>query len=154
MTIQDLKELGIKLTKVQEEKVQELINNCGSKVKTKVVEGKTLYHCKYFDKYFPIEEMVTSKGKSKGYSKLGNSIWTKLNRAYDTIVMMTFELDLPANAQAKLKNIAAYIKEAKNKPDIYKDDAKEALELVETIKEFKAIKDKEELIKAIDSYDI
>jgi len=45
----------------------------------KEIDGIMHYFCRYTQQWFPEEEMVFSNGKSKGYSKIGISAWTKVN---------------------------------------------------------------------------
>ena len=45
----------------------------------KEIDGVMHYFCRYTHQWFPQEQMVFSNGKSKGYSKIGISAWTKVN---------------------------------------------------------------------------
>jgi len=53
-----------------------------TKVEPKTVNGKTYYHCGRADKWFNLENMVTTKdNESKGYSKESQDTLTAWNRS-------------------------------------------------------------------------
>lgn len=43
-------------------------------------DGVTMHYCRYLTIYRPEDEMVMSNGKSKGYSKIAISRWTKAGK--------------------------------------------------------------------------
>ena len=43
-------------------------------------DGITMHYCRYLTIYRPEDEMVMSSGKSKGYSKIAISRWTKAGK--------------------------------------------------------------------------
>ena len=45
-----------------------------------VEDGVTMHYCRYLTIYRPEDEMVMSSGKSKGYSKIAISRWTKAGK--------------------------------------------------------------------------
>lgn len=45
-----------------------------------VENGVTMHYCRYLTIYMPEDEMVMSSGKSKGYSKIAISRWTKAGK--------------------------------------------------------------------------
>lgn len=45
-----------------------------------VENGVTMHYCRYLTIYRPEDEMVMSSGKSKGYSKIAISRWTKAGK--------------------------------------------------------------------------
>lgn len=154
MTLQDIKDIFPKMTKAQEEAVIALLSKQNTRAThpPKEIDGKTHYYCKYFDKYLPQEEIVFSNGKSKGYSKIGNSIWLKLNKDYDRLMTILFENDLEPDSVETIKNYMAWLKEAKNDSTIYTTNKyKELLKIDETIKQVQKQKESiDTLLKQID----
>jgi len=45
----------------------------------KEIDGVMNYYCRYHQQYEPVDNMVMSKGKSKGYCKAAISKWNKAN---------------------------------------------------------------------------
>ena len=43
------------------------------------IDGVMNYYCRFHERYEPIEDMVMSKDKSKGYCKASISLWNKTN---------------------------------------------------------------------------
>lgn len=62
------------LAKIEELKVQEYqVQN-----PPKVIDGVQHYYCRFHAKYEPVEDMVMSNNKSKGYCKAAISVWNKM----------------------------------------------------------------------------
>ena len=88
-----------------------------------VENGITMHYCRYLTIYMPEDEMVISNGKSKGYSKIAISRWTKAGK--DAKVLQESALkellagnivagqDFNAQAEELLLN--------RNKPSFYQD---------------------------------
>ena len=154
MTLEDLKQIFPKMTKEQEAAVIELLNKKKRTIHPpKEVNGELHYYCKYFDEYFPVNKMVVSNGKSKGYSKLGNSIWLKLNADYNRLMTILFEKKLTEKEQETIKEYMTWLKETKNKSEIYKSGYyKKLLDIDDTIKLVQRDKkEPKELVKQITS---
>jgi len=77
---------GSKVTKeFQEELLSILETNLAPKTggstanPPKEIDGVMNYYCRFHQRYEPIENMVMSKDKSKGYCKASISLWNKTN---------------------------------------------------------------------------
>ena len=78
-------------------------------------------YCRFHQRYEPIEDMVVSKDKPKGYCKASISLWNKTNaqikkldkEAVDAMVLGDFD-----KAQ-ELANKSKELKEKLNSPDLY-----------------------------------
>ena len=85
-------------------------------------------YCRYTQKYYPEEEMVMSKGKSKGYSKAGIAVWNKVQRTIKKWSSIYVDLDDMHGEQAI--ELGARIRELKglsNDPEAFKSGLLEEL---------------------------
>ena len=89
----------------------------------KEIDGVTHYYCRYTAKYYPLEQMVVSNGKSKGYSKIGISAWTKVNAAIKKLDAQIADcLRDDTLEKAKELNIKRQmLKDALNQPSTYEN---------------------------------
>ena len=101
--------------------------NCGSSVNPpKLDEAGNIVeaYCRFHQRYEPVEDMVISGGKSKGYCKASISLWNKTNsdikkldsQAVDAMSNADFD-----NAQ-KIAKQAKELKDNFNKPEFYDYD--------------------------------
>ena len=58
-------------------------------------------YCRYYQAYFPADEMVISKGKSKGYSKVAIGHWNKAQRLVKKLTEKYMELEDAMGDEAK-----------------------------------------------------
>ena len=58
-------------------------------------------YCRYYQKYFPADEMVISKGKSKGYSKVAIGHWNKAQRLVKKLTDKYMNLEDAMGDEAK-----------------------------------------------------
>lgn len=78
-------------------------------------------YCRFHQRYEPIENMVVSKGKSKGYCKASISKWNKINSQIKKLDSKAVDL----MAKGKLEEAQEVAKEAKelkdalNNPEAY-----------------------------------
>ena len=89
----------------------------------KEIDGVTHYYCRYTAQYYPIEQMVVSNGKSKGYSKIGISAWTKVNaliKKTQALIADAISNDDFENAKLLSTKVNS-LKEALNNPETYQD---------------------------------
>ena len=99
-----------------------------------VENGVTMHYCRYLTIYRPEDEMVMSSGKSKGYSKIAISRWTKAGK--DAKVLQESALkELLAGNIVEGQDFNAQAEELlllRNKPEFYQD-------LVESIQDDEVI---------------
>lgn len=88
-----------------------------------VEDGITMHYCRYLTIYRPEDEMVMSSGKSKGYSKIAISRWTKAGK--DAKVLQESALkELLAGNIVEGQDFNAQAEELlllRNKPEFYQD---------------------------------
>lgn len=88
-----------------------------------VENGITMHYCRYLTIYRPEDEMVISNGKSKGYSKIAISRWTKAGK--DAKVLQESALkELLAGNIVEGQDFNAQAEELlllRNKPEFYQD---------------------------------
>lgn len=88
-----------------------------------VENGITMHYCRYLTIYRPEDEMVMSSGKSKGYSKIAISRWTKAGK--DAKVLQESALkELLAGKIVEGQDFNAQAEELlllRNKPEFYQD---------------------------------
>ncbi len=88
-----------------------------------VENGVTMHYCRYLTIYRPEDEMVMSSGKSKGYSKIAISRWTKAGK--DAKVLQESALkELLAGNIVEGQDFNAQAEELllnRNKPEFYQD---------------------------------
>ena len=88
-----------------------------------VENGVTMHYCRYLTIYRPEDEMVMSAGKSKGYSKIAISRWTKAGK--DAKVLQESALkELLAGNIVEGQDFNAQAEELlllRNKPEFYQD---------------------------------
>ena len=92
-----------------------------SSIKHPPLENGDLY-CRYTQKYYPEAEMVMSKGKSKGYSKVGIALWNKAQRTLQKWSMQYADIEDITGTEAR--ELGAKIKGLKaiaNDPEAFKD---------------------------------
>lgn len=86
-------------------------------------DGVTMHYCRYLTIYRPEDEMVMSSGKSKGYSKIAISRWTKAGK--DAKVLQESALkELLAGNIVEGQDFNAKAEELlllRNKPEFYQD---------------------------------
>lgn len=86
-------------------------------------DGVTMHYCRYLTIYRPEDEMVMSSGKSKGYSKIAISRWTKAGK--DAKVLQESALkELLAGNIVEGQDFNAQAEELlllRNKPEFYQD---------------------------------
>ena len=86
-------------------------------------DGVTMHYCRYLTIYRPEDEMVMSNGKSKGYSKIAISRWTKAGK--DAKVLQESALkELLAGNIVEGQDFNAKAEELlllRNKPEFYQD---------------------------------
>lgn len=86
-------------------------------------DGITMHYCRYLTIYRPEDEMVMSSGKSKGYSKIAISRWTKAGK--DAKVLQESALkELLAGNIVEGQDFNAQAEELlllRNKPEFYQD---------------------------------
>lgn len=85
--------------------------------------GVTMHYCRYLTIYRPEDEMVMSSGKSKGYSKIAISRWTKAGK--DAKVLQESALkELLAGNIVEGQDFNSQAEELlllRNKPEFYQD---------------------------------
>lgn len=88
-----------------------------------VENGVTMHYCRYLTIYRPEDAMVMSSGKSKGYSKIAISRWTKAGK--DAKVLQESALkELLAGNIVEGQDFNAQAEELlllRNKPEFYQD---------------------------------
>lgn len=88
-----------------------------------IENGVTMHYCRYLTIYRPEDEMVMSSGKSKGYSKIAISRWTKAGK--DAKVLQESALkELLAGNIVNGQDFNATAEELlllRNKPEFYQD---------------------------------
>ena len=88
-----------------------------------VEDGVTMHYCRYLTIYRPEDEMVMSSGKSKGYSKIAISRWTKAGK--DAKVLQESALkELLAGNIVEGQDFNSQAEELlllRNKPEFYQD---------------------------------
>ena len=86
-------------------------------------DGITMHYCRYLTIYRPEDEMVMSLGKSKGYSKIAISRWTKAGK--DAKVLQESALkELLAGNIVEGQDFNSQAEELlllRNKPEFYQD---------------------------------
>lgn len=99
-----------------------------------IEDGVTMHYCRYLTIYMPEDAMVMSSGKSKGYSKIAISRWTKAGK--DAKVLQESALkELLAGNIVEGQDFNAQAEELlllRNKPEFYQD-------LVESIQDDEVI---------------
>ena len=88
-----------------------------------IEDGVTMHYCRYLTIYMPEDAMVMSSGKSKGYSKIAISRWTKAGK--DAKVLQESALkELLAGNIVEGQDFNAQAEELlllRNKPEFYQD---------------------------------
>lgn len=88
-----------------------------------VENGVTMHYCRYLTIYMPEDAMVMSSGKSKGYSKIAISRWTKAGK--DAKVLQESALkELLAGNIVEGQDFNSQAEELlllRNKPEFYQD---------------------------------
>ena len=88
-----------------------------------VENGVNMHYCRYLTIYMPEDAMVMSNGKSKGYSKIAISRWTKAGK--DAKVLQESALkELLAGNIVEGQDFNAQAEELlllRNKPEFYQD---------------------------------
>ena len=99
-----------------------------------IENGVTMHYCRYLTIYMPEDAMVISNGKSKGYSKIAISRWTKAGK--DAKVLQESALkELLVGNIVEGQDFNATAEELlllRNKPEFYQD-------LVESIQDDEVI---------------
>ena len=88
-----------------------------------IEDGVTMHYCRYLTIYMPEDVMVMSSGKSKGYSKIAISRWTKAGK--DAKVLQESALkELLAGNIVEGQDFNSQAEELlllRNKPEFYQD---------------------------------
>ena len=88
-----------------------------------IENGVTMHYCRYLTIYMPEDAMVISSGKSKGYSKIAISRWTKAGK--DAKVLQESAVkELLAGNIVEGQDFNAQAEELlllRNKPEFYQD---------------------------------
>ena len=91
---------------------------------SKEIDGVMNYYCRFHGQYEPVEQMVMSKDKSKGYCKASISLWNKTNS--DIKKLDSSAVDAMSSGDfEKAQEIAKQAKELKdnfNKTEFYDYD--------------------------------
>ena len=85
--------------------------------------GSQMYYCRYLAQYCTEDEMVTSNGKSKGYSKSAIARWTKAGKEAKQLQERALKM-LLAGQQVEGQDLNAQAEELllkRNKPEYYTD---------------------------------
>jgi len=92
-------------------------------IKHPPLENGDLY-CRLMDAYFAPEKMVMSKGKSKGYSKEGISIWNKANSTIKRMSVDYTDIEDSTSKEATgLKDRIINLKLLIKTPSAFKDSS-------------------------------
>lgn len=88
-----------------------------------VENGITMHYCRYLTIYRPEDEMVMSSGKSKGYSKIAISRWTKAGKDAKVLQESALKELLAGNIEAgqDFNSQAEELLLLRNKPEFYQD---------------------------------
>ena len=88
-----------------------------------VEDGVTMHYCRYLTIYRPEDEMVMSSGKSKGYSKIAISRWTKAGKDAKVLQESALKELLAGNVVEgqDLNSKAEELLLLRNKPEFYQD---------------------------------
>lgn len=88
-----------------------------------IENGITMHYCRYLTIYRPEDEMVMSSGKSKGYSKIAISRWTKAGKEAKVLQESALK-ELLAGNIVEGQDLNAKAEElllTRNKPEFYQD---------------------------------
>lgn len=88
-----------------------------------VENGVTMHYCRYLTIYRPEDEMVMSNGKSKGYSKIAISRWTKVGKDAKSFQESALKALLLGNIVEgqEFNATAEELLLLRNKPEFYQD---------------------------------
>jgi len=84
----------------------------------KIIDGINYYYCRFHQRYEPENQMVMSKGKSKGYCKASISKWNKMNRKIKELNNLAINIlsdSQDEKAITKAQEIAKEVQELKAK---------------------------------------
>ena len=90
----------------------------------KEIDGVMNYYCRFHQKYEPVQDIVMSQEKSKGYCKASISLWNKTNSRIKKLDSQAVEL-MTSGDFDKAQEIAIQAKELKdsyNTPEFYDYD--------------------------------
>lgn len=88
-----------------------------------IEDGITMHYCRYLTIYMPEDAMVMSNGKSKGYSKIAISRWTKAGKDAKVLQesalkeLLAGNIDEGQDFNAKAEELLLL----RNKPEFYQD---------------------------------
>lgn len=88
-----------------------------------IENGVTMHYCRYLTIYMPEDQMVMSSGKSKGYSKIAISKWTKAGKDAKVLQERALKSLLSGN-QVEGQDLNTQAEELlvnRNKPEFYQD---------------------------------
>ena len=88
-----------------------------------IEDGITMHYCRYLTIYMPEDAMVMSNGKSKGYSKIAISRWTKAGKEAKVLQESALK-ELLAGNIVEGQDFNAQAEELlllRNKPEFYQD---------------------------------
>ena len=88
-----------------------------------IENGITMHYCRYLTIYRPEDEMVMSSGKSKGYSKIAISRWTKAGKDAKVLQESALKELLVGNIVEgqDFNSQAEELLLLRNKPEFYQD---------------------------------
>ena len=88
-----------------------------------VEDGVTMHYCRYLTIYMPEDAMVMSSGKSKGYSKIAISRWTKAGKEAKVLQESALKELLAGNIVEgqDFNSQAEELLSLRNKPEFYQD---------------------------------
>ena len=123
---------GTNLSKANREKLMSIIDDNlkpksggGTTNPPKEIDGVMNHYCRFHNQYEPEENMVMSKGKSKGYCRASISKWNKTNSEIKKLQATASEL-MEDDDFAAAKEVVLMAKELKanlNKPEFYDFEA-------------------------------
>ena len=87
----------------------------------KEIDGVIHYFCRFHQKYEPVQNMVMSNGKSKGYCRAAISLWNKTNSKIKKIdaACQKFVLDGEIEKSQEMAKKSQELKALLNNPEHY-----------------------------------
>jgi len=105
-------------------------------------------YCRYYQAYFPPDEMVISKGKSKGYSKVAIGHWNKAQRLVKKLTEKYMTMEDPMSDEAKeIKVTIMSLKNDSLDPIKYQNES--LVDLLKTVEESLKVPAKSEIVKPV-----
>jgi len=90
----------------------------------KEIDGVMNYWCRFHERYEPVQDMVMSNDKSKGYCKAAISLWNKTNSEIKKLdsQAVDFMSDGDFDSAQEIAKQAKELKDNFNKPEFYDYD--------------------------------